>query len=274
MLIWKIFTIIKPVIDMDTRKTFIVLEDEDHICKEYSDRVKDHSNLFLVDIAHNASDAVTLVENYIPDAVVLDIQLNHGNGSGISFLDEIREKCPDKKPFVLVVTSLSSTYMHDRIREKGGDFIITKNKPDYSVDYVLDMIDNLVTIPSLKRSREEELAKLMMQREYSKRLKEKIATEMELLCMKPSLKGAAYLKEAIEINIEERQSNTYDVLAKQHAVTADSVEKAMRHAINSTWKNDIDMLLTHYTAVIDSERGAPTPTEFIYYYVDKIKREL
>ena len=114
----------------------------------------------------------------------------------------------------------------------------------------------------------------MAKQEYSMRLKKKIAVEMEKLGMKPSLKGARYLKDAIEMNVEKRRENTKAELSEKYSVTADSIEKAMRHAIESTWNNDPAILLFHYTSPIDPKRGSPSPSEFVFHYVDKIKREL
>ena len=48
----------------------------------------------------------------------------------------------------------------------------------------------------------------------------------------------------------------------------------MQNAINRAWKTtDIDDLLRYYEARINSERGVPTSTEFIYYYANKIRAE-
>lgn len=259
---------------MEMKKSFIVVEDEKYICNQYRSRVKNHETLYLIGTTNNAPDAVEMVKEYNPDAVVLDIELNQGNGDGFTFLDNIRETCVEKRPLIIVVTNLISSFIHNRIHEKGGDYIITKSKPDYSVELVLNTIDSLVSIHSLDKSRQAELAKIIAKQEYAMRLKKKISVEMEKLGMKPSLKGAGYLKEAIEMNVEKRRENTKAELAKKYSVTADSIEKAMRHAIEVTWKNDPDILLFHYTAPIDPERGSPSPTEFVFYYVDKTKREL
>ena len=259
---------------MELKKSFIVVEDEEYICEQYRSQVKEHENLYLIDTTNNAPDALKLVMDYTPDAVVLDIELNQGNGDGFSFLDDMKETCVGRKPLIIVVTNLISSYIHKRIHEKGGDYIITKSKPDYSVELVLNTIDSLVSISSLDKSRQAELAKMMAKQEYAMRLKKKIAAEMDMIGMKPSLKGARYIKEAIEMNVEERRDNTKALLAEKYSVTVDSIEKAMRHAIEVTWKNDPETLLFHYTAPIDSKRGAPSPAEFVYYYVDKIKREL
>ena len=46
-------------------------------------------------------------------------------------------------------------------------------------------------------------------------------------------------------------------------------------AINNAWRStSIDDLMMHYKARINYETGVPTPTEFIYYYKDKIKESL
>lgn len=259
---------------METKKTFIVVEDEEYICDQYRLQVEDHESLYLIGTTNNAPDAVDMVREYTPDAVVLDIELNQGNGDGFTFLDDIKETCVGKKPLIIVVTNLISSLIHSRIHEKGGDYIITKSKPDYSVEMVLNTIDSLVAVDSLDKSRQTELAKIMAKQEYSMRLKKKIAVEMEKLGMKPSLKGARYLKDAIEMNVEQRRENTKAELSTKYSVTVDSIEKAMRHAIEVTWNNDPAILLFNYTARIDPKRGSPSPSEFVFYYVDKIKREL
>ena len=259
---------------MEMKKTFIVVEDEEYICDQYRLQVEERADLYLIGTTNNAPDAVEMVKEFTPDAVVLDIELNQGNGDGFTFLDSIRESCVGKKPLIIVVTNLISSFIHNRIHAKGGDYIITKSKPDYSVELVLNTIDSLVSVDSLDQSRQAELAKIAAKQEYAMRLKKKISVEMEKLGMKPSLKGARYLKDAIEMNVEKRRENTKAELAEKYSVTADSIEKAMRHAIEATWNNDPAILLFYYTAPIDPKRGAPSPAEFVFYYADKIKREL
>jgi hypothetical protein len=47
-------------------------------------------------------------------------------------------------------------------------------------------------------------------------------------------------------------------------------------ALSRAWDNtdDIERLLKIYTAPIRKDVGAPTPTEFIHYYADKIRRDM
>jgi len=47
----------------------------------------------------------------------------------------------------------------------------------------------------------------------------------------------------------------------------------MQTAINYAWRiSPVEDLILHYKARINYETGVPTPTEFIYYYADKIRK--
>ena len=49
----------------------------------------------------------------------------------------------------------------------------------------------------------------------------------------------------------------------------------MQNAILHAWRiSSIEDLEENYKAKINYETGVPTPVEFIYYYVDKIKKTL
>ena len=49
----------------------------------------------------------------------------------------------------------------------------------------------------------------------------------------------------------------------------------MQNAILYAWRiSAIEDLTTYYTEKINYETGIPTPTEFIYYYANKIKKTI
>ena len=87
-------------------------------------------------------------------------------------------------------------------------------------------------------------------------------------------KGYQYLIDAIELIIKEPRQCLCRIIGEKYSKSDVSVERAMQNAINRAWKtNDIDVLLCHFTAKINSEKGVPTITEFVYYYANKIKNE-
>lgn len=54
-----------------------------------------------------------------------------------------------------------------------------------------------------------------------------------------------------------------------------TISRAMQNAILYAWRiSAIEDLTTYYTAKINYETGVPTPTEFIYYYANKIKKKM
>ena len=54
-----------------------------------------------------------------------------------------------------------------------------------------------------------------------------------------------------------------------------TISRAMQNAILHAWRiSSIEDLTELYTARINYETGIPTPTEFIYYYKDKIGKML
>ena len=259
---------------METRISFIVVEDEISICEEYRTEANDREGLFLLETTNDALDAVKLVNDLVPDAVILDIELNKGHGSGIDFLEGIKAIGNDKKPLILVVTNITSPLTHHRIHALGGDLIITKDKPDYSVNYVLNTLESLASTASINSNRQVEAAKAIAKAEYTKKRRDRIITELELIGIRSHLKGFTYLIEAIEMTCDENTDNVSRSIGDKYGKSADSVDKAMRNAIISAWNKDRDNFLERYTAYISKDRGLPSLMEFIGYYVRKINREL
>ena len=82
------------------------------------------------------------------------------------------------------------------------------------------------------------------------------------------------MAEAISTMMNNPTQNICTLIAENHRKSEASVERAMQNAINRAWKtSDINELLYHYTAKINSTRGNPTITEFICYYANKLRNE-
>jgi hypothetical protein len=70
------------------------------------------------------------------------------------------------------------------------------------------------------------------------------------------------------------------ISAVQHLVnkykrSSSTISRDMQNAILHAWRvSSLEDLETYYTAKINYETGIPTPTEFIYYYADKIKKRI
>lgn len=76
----------------------------------------------------------------LPDVVILDIELHHGAGNGITFLTKPNALNLTARPYVLITTNNSNSVTYESARTLGADFIMSKHKPDYSAQYVVEFI--------------------------------------------------------------------------------------------------------------------------------------
>ncbi len=255
---------------MHQKLSVLIVEDENKICEEYKNKIAEHDNLFLIDTTNNTNTALNLIDEFLPNILILDLELHHGFGNGINLLKDLTKRNLKSKPFILVVTNNISSITHKIVRTLGADFLITKNQQDYSVDMVLEFISSIS--PTDFTHNNSDAYKLEAAQSYEVSVKNRINTELDLIGVSSKLKGRLYLSDAIELTCKGRTPNISTVIAKKYSKTEASVERAMQTAVNHAWRNtDIETLEKHYTAYINPRKGVPTITEFICYYADKVK---
>lgn len=255
---------------MHHKLSILIVEDEIEICKEYKNKIAQKDDLFLIDTTNNTNTALSLIDEFLPDVIILDLELHNGFGNGITLLKSLKKLNLKRKPFILVVTNNISSITHKIVRSFGADFLITKNQQDYSVDMILDFIASISKTDLVNNN--SDTYQNEAEQNYEISVKNKISIELNLIGISSKLKGRVYLSDAIELTCKGRTPHISAVMAKKYSKTEASIERAMQTAINHAWKNtDIETLEKHYTAYINPRKGVPTITEFIYYYADKVK---
>jgi hypothetical protein len=101
--------------------------------------------------------------------------------------------------------------------------------------------------------------------------------ELDLIGIGKHLAGREYIHTAICYLIlhqgQDDQEPTIKYLSSVYKKPASTISRNMQNAIISAWRiSAIEDLEKYYTARINVHTGVPTPNEFIYYYVDKIKK--
>ena len=89
------------------------------------------------------------------------------------------------------------------------------------------------------------------------------------------LKGRKYIFDAILYLIQNEDSdiNVIQYLTKIHKKSGNTITNGIQNAIIHAWRvSSVEDLEEYYTAKVNYETGVPTPMEFIYYYVDKVKK--
>lgn len=261
---------------MPAQLSVLLVEDNPSECEAISDYVKRVDDIRLAAVTNNSEEALRWMKEYPVDAVILDLELHAGSGNGIIFLMEMNKLELPKRPYILVTTNNISRITHEQVRRLGADFIMTKCQNDYSAANVIEFLRSLKdmlgsetqanTMPVIRPI-------TASPEETSKKVEKYINREFDFVCISPKLLGRKYLREAIEM-VMSGKNDFGQMIATKYKKSDESVVRAMQNAINVAWrKADIDELFDHYTAHINSSKGVPTVTEFIYFYAEKIKNE-
>jgi len=263
---------------MDKPLSILLVEDEPMECTAMVEYIESTEDVRLVQVTNNANKALEHVVDYLPDAIILDLELHKGGGNGIIFLKALKKAPPKIFPYILVTTNNISSITHKQIRQLGVDFIMLKSQDDYSAENVIEFLRAFKgTIQaSRKKNQEEDKYEEVPPAERKRRIEIQITTEMDLIGISPGVKGRRYLIDAIILIVDELDEQTQDItatIAERYSKSTPSVERAMQNAISNAWKHsDIEDLKRYYTARIRSDKGVPTLTEFMHYYANKIKQ--
>ena len=253
--------------------TILIIEDDIAACTELSRYIEKVETVKLLGITSDTNTGIKMVQSLLPDVVILDIELNHGTGNGLSFLMNLNELNLDSKPYILVTTNNSSNITFESAHNLGADFIMAKYKPDYSAQYVIEFLRMIQhTILTHNRSVAKNIPDKNLQKENRQLLIRRINRELDMVGISPKNIGYDYLSDAILLLLEDPTANVYKSIAMSYKKSDASVERAMQNAINRAWRHsNIEELLSHYTARVHSEKGVPSTLEFVHYYVKKIK---
>ncbi|MCM1467030.1 MAG: response regulator [Alistipes sp.] len=255
--------------------TILLVEDDVSACNAFIQHTEQIDDISIVSITNNSTKALADICDYVPDVVILDLELHNGGGSGLDVLQGLKDMPLSDRPYILITTNNSSSTTYEYARQLGADYIMSKHQKDYSEENVLNF---LIMMRSVIQSRKKETSltppAAQSPHQMKKRIEQRIITELNQIGISPKATGYPYLIDAIQIIMDDPTQRVSTLIGKKYKKTESSVERAMQNAINKAWKQtDIDELLQYYTARVNPERGMPTAMEFIYYYATKLKNE-
>lgn len=252
----------------------LIVEDDEIDCNNFLNVLKNMKDIELIAITDSDIEALKYVRMKYPDAIVLDIELNNsisGNTDSLGFLDALENLKLPFQPIIIVTTHINSKRTYEILHRKGVDIILYKDSPAYSSEYVLNKIRALrESSPVSKLSiLKEELI------DNKKKISDQIYHELDLVGVTSNLKGREYIHDAILYLIQNPNSdvNVIQHLTNVYKKAGNTITNGIQNAIIHAWRvSSLEDLSMHYTAKVNYETGVPTPMEFIYYYVNKIKK--
>ncbi len=255
----------------------LLIEDDIKECNIYKEINKARKDIKFVAMTGSDIEGLKYVKDYMPEGIILDLELNKGNGTGtgFNFLKELKQMKLTIMPKIVVTTNICSDSVYEFLHENGVEFIFYKKQNNYSQENVINTILLIRGYKSNIVQQEKEEININNQDKIS----EKINKELDLIGISTHLQGRKYLHDSILYILENENSNhkvtVVQYLVSKYKKSNSTISRAMQNAILHAWRiSSLEDLTTYYTAKINYETGVPTPTEFIYYYADKIKKQL
>lgn len=231
---------------MDNTLTVMLVEDEEDTCTQITGYADSKENINIVKVTNHSEDAYNYTINNLPDAIILDLELHQGGGSGLDFLEKLSTTFGMYKPFILVTTHNTSELIYKQVRALGADFIFQKYSKDYTfkspIDFLLIMKNTIINNRKVR---------LMQGSDYiielEEQLRQNIEKELAPLNFRKRSKGYVYLSEMIFNTITHNLSYSLDDVANKYNKSVPSYEDS-----------------------IDRGKGHPTLKKFVLYYAKKL----
>ena len=252
----------------------LIIEDDVNDCNAFKRSVENRDDIEIVGITDSNAEALQLMKNKHPEGVVLDLELNNsmsGSIDSLDFLASLKNLKLNYEPIIIVTTHVNSKRTYEILHRYGVELILYKDNPKYSSDHVLNCFINL--------RKTDNKSKLTSVTDVMKKDEDKIAnlinSELDLIGVTAKLKGKEYVFDGILYLIQNEKTNTNVIqyLAKKYKKSVTTITNGIQNAIIHAWRvTPIEDLEKYYTARVNYETGVPTTMEFIYYYVEKIKK--
>ena len=92
----------------------LIVEDDPKVCAEFVNEMNKRNNITLCKTTNSSDEAIKLIRNYDYDAIIVDLELHYGKGSGFELLNEIKNLNMQKKPIIIVNTNIISEVVYDK----------------------------------------------------------------------------------------------------------------------------------------------------------------
>lgn len=252
----------------------LIIEDDISDCNSFKKCAANRNDIEIVAMTDSDMEGLKLVKSKRPEGIVLDLELNNsatGSIDSLEFLVNLKKLNLNYEPIVIVTTHVNSKRTYEILHRNGVDLILYKDNPKYSSEHVLN---NFINLRNADIDYKETSIEEIIQNEEDK-ISNIINDELELIGVTAKLKGREYIHDAILYLVQDDSNkiNVIQYLVNKYKKSGTTITNGIQNAIIHAWRvTPVEDLEKYYTARINYETGIPTPMEFIYYYVNKIKK--
>lgn len=254
-------------------KIDVVLADDNRefvtLLEEY---INSQHDMQVSGVAYNGNDVLKLLQEQVPDVLILDIIMPHLDG--LAVLEHLQEMKLTPSPKIIMLTAFGQEEVTKKAVELGASYYILK---PFDMDVLAQRIRQMTNLnqPTFVTTVKSSPAAMK-----SRNLDASITSIIHEIGVPAHIKGYLYLREAITMvynDVELLGSITkvlYPDIAKKFNTTASRVERAIRHAIEVAWsRGNLDSISNLFGYTISNTKAKPTNSEFIAMVADKLRIE-
>lgn len=244
--------------------------------------LENNEKIQLLNIADNGKDAYRVIIDEVPDIVLIDVILPVMDG--FTVIEKTNgNRSIKKKPIFIVISSMGNQSMVEYACKLGVHYYIMK---PYNLDSVIHRIFQAMLVRRKaelqikEKERRYAMQKYGMNQYTENTLENDVTHIIREIGIPAHIKGYQYIREAIMMTVNDINllnyitKLLYPTIAKKYKTTSNSVERAIRHAIEVAWnKGQIDVLEDMFGYTISAGKGKPTNSEFIALIADKLRLE-
>jgi len=266
----------------------LIVEDNPSYYEPLRAELVNSGRFHVVGIAHTATDAFKYLDDEVPDAVVVDLQLIDGDGFDV--LERINDpkRKVDVVPYVLVVTAFASE-RNQKVIGQMADFIYIKNKgytPQQAVKHLWRMSTGFgdKVRSELEEARNEIFhAQVEASANRDRLLRQSVDRYLNKFNVGAKLRGYDFLVEAIVRTVEwpvgEKlvMSRLFADIADEFNLEAHTIDTAIRRVLEKAFteghvKNSEGAYPIDFPGLLKGDAKVPTNKLFITTLARVIKK--
>ena len=269
------------------QKMKILIADDN---KDFSDILKEFINrqpdMEVVNVAGNGEEACKMIQELVPDIVILDVIMPYLDGIGV--LERISTLELEKRPLFVMLSAVGQDKITERALSLGAEYYIVKPfDMETLVNRIRQLKNTAFSSNSMTRTSMNTLPPSRQLLPKSKGMPSAHSLETEVtsviheIGVPAHIKGYQYLRDAIIMVINDMEilnsitKQLYPNIAKQYNTTPSRVERAIRHAIEVAWsRGKMDTIDKLFGYTVNNGKGKPTNSEFIALIADRLRLEM
>ncbi len=254
----------------------LLVDDNKEFCGLLKEYLQEQQGIEVVGVAHNGEQGLEMVETEDFDLLLLDIIMPHLDGIGV--LEALNQRGIVNGFKIIVLTAFGHEDITQKAAELGASYYILK---PFDLDKLRDRI-YLVASENGSSSRQPQSLNLTQQGFASVEddLEVKITEVMHRIGVPAHIKGYLYLRFAIQEVVENIDllgaitKELYPLVAREFDTTDSRVERAIRHAIEVSWKRGNHAAINKIFGHSLDENKKPTNSQFIAKIADRLRLEM